>query len=237
MILINVPLLFFRGMHEACCVFAVVLSFIGVLVWSAPAIAIPLTATFDSFSEGDTSVTFTDGGITFSDLDERIGTVPDSFSIESTDSSLFGPSFSPPNYLTTEGFAPGSGFSFGRFGSARITPQIEGTVASLDIFSFSGSPNILTVEALLNGTLVASDFITFDFGSGVLSQALTISSVQFDELKLVASGSQDDGVIFIGIDNVSITPVPEPTTIALLGIGLAGLAGVGVRRKWKRKTI
>ncbi len=33
---------------------------------------------------------------------------------------------------------------------------------------------------------------------------------------------------------VNGTPVPEPTTIALLGIGLAGFVGGAVKRRFKR---
>jgi hypothetical protein len=38
----------------------------------------------------------------------------------------------------------------------------------------------------------------------------------------------------IGDQFSSSNPVPEPTTIALLGIGLAGLAGGAVRRRLKK---
>ncbi len=34
-----------------------------------------------------------------------------------------------------------------------------------------------------------------------------------------------------------IKPIPEPTTVALLGIGLVGMAGVAARRKLRKKTV
>ncbi len=35
----------------------------------------------------------------------------------------------------------------------------------------------------------------------------------------------------------AIKPIPEPTTVALLGIGLVGMAGVAVRKKLKKKEV
>ncbi len=35
----------------------------------------------------------------------------------------------------------------------------------------------------------------------------------------------------------NVRPIPEPTTVALLGIGIAGLAGVEVRRRRKKKAV
>ena len=38
-------------------------------------------------------------------------------------------------------------------------------------------------------------------------------------------------------EEIDVDPIPEPTTIAILGIGLAGLAGGAARRKWKKKAV
>lgn len=69
---------------------------------------------------------------------------------------------------------------------------------------------------MLDGNRVASNSVALaDFevvGNGpLLHKTLAVSGVAFDELRLVASGPNDDGVAFIGIDNVRA--VPEPSSM------------------------
>ena len=202
-------------------------------VYCAGGLASPATAalaTFDSFTEGFDTPVLTDGGITFSDLDQRLSGSTPLFTIEGADESLTSP-FSPPNVLTFGGYAPGPGASFGRFGSATISTRELASVASLDIFNlqFPATDNILTLEAYLDGTLVGSNSVNFNKTDdiGILYRQLSISDVTFDKLRLVASGSEDEGVLFIDIDNVRIDQtaiVPEPSSVlSLLMLGVSGV--------------
>lgn len=209
-------------------------------VLGSPAIA--ATASFDSFPEGFSGTTITDGKITFFDLDQRLSdTASSPFLIESTTADQLGASFSPPNYLSPGGFSPGFGASFGRFGSTRITTGTIGEFASLDVFSllFSPSNNILTLEAWLDENLVGSSSVALSSfepvnTDGLVQQTLEISGVTFNQLRLVASGLDDDGVAFIGIDNVrvdEVISVPESTSaLSILAIGVFGAGYI-----WQRK--
>jgi hypothetical protein len=88
-----------------------------------------------------------------------------------------------------------------------------------------------SIEALNATTNPAGGGIRYFFG---VRSDVKFSTAMFTQ---TGGGIADDIVFDELYYGVSPQPVPEPTTIALLGIGLVGLAGAEVRRRRKRKAV
>lgn len=182
-------------------------------------------ATFDSLSEGALDKSFTDGGITFFDLDDRAGGFPVTFTVERADGTLSGPGFSPPNTLGFGGWVPGSGAAFAQCGSFKFTTGAVQDFASIDVFEFfSYAGNLISLEAYLGGALVNSTSIVLPGNFQINHWNMSVSGELFDTLVLTGSGPTDRGVFFGLVDNVVISP--EPATF----VGLAFLCALRRRR-------
>jgi hypothetical protein len=174
--------------------------------FARPPVAI---ATFDSLPEGTAGTVLTDGGITFLGLDQRIPDSPGEgvFVIEQADAShLGGPDgFTPPNVLSFGGVAPGPDVGFGRVGEFRISAPKRGKSASLELWYFGSVPgNVVTLEAIRRGVVVATDAVTLLGGNVVHHYTLAVSGKPFSELRVVGSGETDNGVFFGLFDSVRI---------------------------------
>lgn len=199
-------------------VFMPAATFAGVCLVFAQAQA--SVATFDSLAEGVLGTTFTDGGITFSDLDDRAGGFPVPFTCERADGTMPGPGFSPPNALGFGSWVPGPGAAFSQVGSFRFTTGTIQTSASIDVFEW-GTPggNFISLEAYLNGVLVRSMTVQTPGDWQINHWNLHVSGASFDTLRINGSGPHSFGT-FIGlVDNVVVIPAP-PTALALTLLGL-----------------
>ncbi len=106
-------------------------------------------------------------------------------------------------------------------------PQGQTYPGSPDLILFGSGSSATHVYLGLDPTGTGHDFQTSHTGSTF--------SVTFG-----GPTSQTDEAW--GIDNVRVsrdggTPIPEPSSFALLGIGLAGLAGAEVRRRRKKNAV
>jgi hypothetical protein len=163
-------------------------------------------ANFDAYPEGVIAVTFTEGGITFSNLDCNLGSPTYSFIAENATNDLTGmPGYTAPNCLGFTGYSPGPGAAFGRVLSFDMSTGQIANDAHLDLWD--GSPyagNTITLDALLGGVVVASDMQTVPSGGFIHPHHFSISGVSFDMLRVHGGGAQDNGVFFGLIDSVHI---------------------------------
>ncbi|MCC7291115.1 MAG: hypothetical protein IT449_03520 [Phycisphaerales bacterium] len=163
------------------------------------------TSTFDEFVEGALDTSFTSGGVTFFDLDDRAGGTG-IFTIEQADGTLSGPGFSPPNALGFGGWVPGPDAAFSQCGSFKFTTGSVQDYASVEVFEWmSYAGNTISLEAYRNGVMVNSMTVDIPGNFQINHWSLTVSGVAFDTLRVNGAGPTDRGVFFGLVDNVLVS--------------------------------
>lgn len=188
--------------------------------WTSAAVAMATSgscpadvATFDTMIEGLLSQTLTIGGITFTNLDQRLGIdqLDRRFAIDDMRSTLAGnPGFTASNCLTFGGYIPGAVGGFFRFGSFDILPARLGVSASIEVFYRGPNPVDLTLnlEAYRAGMPIGIVSVPVSLANGVHHVTLAYAGPAFDRL-LVFVGPTDESVVYAVVDGVNVVLQPE----------------------------
>lgn len=182
-----------------------------------------LVATFDGFTEGDVFDSFSDGGIFFSNVFRHQDPYTN-FAIEDASAAGLGTGFSPPNVLGFGGYLVGPGVAFGAFGGLTFTAG-HARSASLELWSLplNMGGNTITLTGYRNGFVVNTDSFAVPNSFSILHYRFQLPDDDYDTFKLTSDGPTVQGDSFIDIDNVTVAAVPEPTSMAALGLGALAL--------------
>ena len=196
---------------------------------------------YEDLSEGFLGTTFVHSGVTYNNANNVAGFYADGIPFTDTElgsefiienAALFYNDFptygSPVNSMTFgSAFIPGDNLSIGVLASVWMDLDEVSNSASFDLAFYENGPwggIEYRLDALSGGGVVASDSFTIsDLGGrdNGTYETMSVAAAQFDQLHLYAWKNGAYSAPRGMIDDLAITAVPEPGSLALLG--LAGL--------------